>query len=363
MRRTSTKRPTRTLVVGGAGWGNVGDDLIASRIVERLTDDAHAVAVAGGRDRPSGLPDGARHLPLVGSWWSRALLVAYVVWADQVVIGGGGLLADRVEAFYRPFHRVARLAHLLHTPYRLTAVGVSTVRRDRSRRDYRWMVEHAAAVSVRDEASRDRLTATGALRPVAVEADPALWPTSVTPTRTAPSYDLVINLRPWSSGATAEQPALVTSDDVVRDVATAVEARYGDDVRIALVSMSVAAHDNDVAPLDALAARLPGAVDKVYGGNVRAIEGIVADAGAVLSMRLHLALISVAQGTPVAGLAYDEKVAQQGALHGFPSAPLDESFDAGRVDALLDQLDRAPSRTAPGGAARGTGAAARATAR
>ncbi len=172
------------------------------------------------------------HVPLFGSWRSRASLVRLIFCADEVLIGGGGLLADRVARFYRPFYRTARLAHLLRTPYRLVAVGVSTVRRSGSDADYRWMFDHAVSASVRDVESRDRVLATGARRSPAVQDDPALWRTVPVPGN-ATAYDLVVNLRPWESGDTQEERPIWSTFQIVEAVAAAINTAYRASSRVA----------------------------------------------------------------------------------------------------------------------------------
>ena len=64
----------------------------------------------GGASRPNGLPAVVEHVRLTGSWRARLAVIRQVLLADEVHIGGGGLLSDRVPDFYRPFYRVARAA-------------------------------------------------------------------------------------------------------------------------------------------------------------------------------------------------------------------------------------------------------------
>jgi len=237
----------RCLVVGGSGWGNVGDDLIADRIVSDQLARGNSVVLAGGASRPADLPAAVKHVRLIGSWRARLGVLRQVLLADEVHIGGGGLLADRVPEFYRPFYRVARLAWALRVPYRLVAVGVSTARRPETVRHYRWMFDHAVTASVRDEASHDRAVRSLTSRPPVVVDDPVLWSRS-RPRGDWPAHDVLVNLRPWDLEAHEGAASSRRTAEVVDAVAEALNSAYGPRSHVGLVSMSACSTTTTRAP-------------------------------------------------------------------------------------------------------------------
>lgn len=323
------------LIVGGAGWRNVGDDLIADRLIRRAMTAGHPVVVAGGPSRLPWLPAGVRQVALSGGTLDRVRLLGEIARAREVWIGGGGLFDDRHPAFYRPFYRVARAARLLRTPFRVTAVGVGPIRREGTAGAYRWVFEHAASATVRDEASRERIRSTESRRLPEVVSDPALWQPGAGTLEPVSRHDLLVNLRKWEYGDRTELPATTRTEAVVDAVAEALNQMYPPTATIGLVSMSAWPGDDDAGPLEALACRLRAQVSRYYGCDMAEVERLTAGAERVLSMRLHLCLLGVAHGVPTAAIAYDPKVEQQGRMHGFASVPLDGVSSASITDALV----------------------------
>lgn len=329
----------KVLIVGGAGWGNVGDDLIAHRIVNRVLEGGNEATVAGGPNMAN-FPAGVRKVSMSGSRLDRLRLVWEIARSTQVVIGGGGLFDDRVPNFYRPFARVAQLSSALRKPYVVKSVGVGPIRRQGTADAYRRVFDRATSASVRDVASRQRVLDAGARTAPDIEDDPALWPIRISRERSH-QFDLVVNLRNWELGERSEERPTKSTDDIVSAVATAINSRYGPHGRVCLVSMSTLDGDNDATALDKLAARIACHTTRVYSGRVDDVEDAIAGARAVLSMRLHLALLAKVYDVPVAAVAYDVKVSQQGERHGFPAAALTSEFDANAVVRLLSEV--APS--------------------
>lgn len=330
-----SRHKPRVVIAGGAGWGNVGDDLIADRIARRSLASGKSVTVLGGPERPS-VPDSVRHIVLDGAIRTRLAVAWEIARAEKVIIGGGGLFDDRMAEFFRPFVRVARAARIARTPYTIQAVGVGPIQRPGTARAFRAAFDHAESASVRDEASRERIRAAGARLIPDIEVDPALWP-AASPAPSSRRYDLVVNIRQWELGDRAEDRPIKSTADVVVAVADVLNSKHRG-ARIALVSMSTYESDDDSKPLSELARRLSHEVDCYYDGDLAKIESVVASASGVLSMRLHLALLGIRHGILVAGIAYDEKIAQQGRMHGFPTTPLDGHFGVMAIEELLHEI-------------------------
>jgi hypothetical protein len=109
----------------------------------------------------------------------------------------------------------------------------------------------------------------------------------------------------------------------------------GGRVRVALVHP---AHDELEGRrlVDAL-----GAADRATAGSVSGLLAALAGAHAVVSGRLHGLVLGAVAGAPVAGLAYDPKVAGFAASIGAPcaSAPADPGATGAAVAALARFLD------------------------
>lgn len=315
--------PKKVLILGGAGWKNVGDDLIAASLKEWASRDGARVRIAGG---PHTHCNAEKSLTLAGNIPSRIRLAWEILRSDYVLIGGGGLLDDRTQHFYRPFTRAAFLCRRVRTPYAFTGIGVGPIQNEESRSQYRAAAEGAHRVYVRDETSRDRLIASGVSRPIEITADPVLWG-AMPLTESGGGYDLAINLRNWH---TEENPKVgydgPTDHEVVTSVAKAVNSHFGPGSKIALVSMSGQRGDDDATILSKLEPLLAGQTETFYSCEPAEAKRALSASTVVLAMRLHACLLGAQTGSKVVGLAYDPKVAQQGSSVGFDAVPLDRLF-------------------------------------
>ncbi len=287
-----------------------------------------------------------------GTIRARIRLIAAIMSADYILIGGGGLLDDRSPSFFRPYARVAQLARVLRKPYSLVAVGVGPIRHATTAQQYRKIADGARAVLVRDSESAERLRECGVTRAVDVVSDPALW-RSVQRAGEIPRFDAAVNLRCWE-----DREGRITGlfrgglEGIVNEVAEALNQVYSADSSIALVSMSCLDGDDDSVALDLLDAKLDAITSKFYDCSLESVESVVSSSRQVISMRLHLCLIGVASGKPVVGIGYDPKIAQQGGIYGFRVVELDGSFSSHRVSGAItepfDSFDQSVQVVKPG---------------
>ncbi|MDE8585915.1 polysaccharide pyruvyl transferase family protein [Arthrobacter sp. NQ4] len=327
--------PSRVLILGGAGWKNVGDDLIACALKEWAGVDGATVKIVGG---PFPHDNAEYGLKLAGDARSRARLAWEILQADYVLIGGGGLLDDRMPNFYRPFTRAAFLCRLLKTPYAFAGIGVGPIQNEETKAAYRAAAEGAARVLVRDEMSRERLRASGVKRNIEVTPDPVLWGTT-SPAESSRRFDLAINLRNWHTNENPKVGYDGPSDtEITHSVAKAVNEVFDVSRKIALVSMSGQPGDNDAAVLATLAPMLNAETETFFDSTPAEVQTAISQASSVLAMRLHACLLGAKAGSKVLGLAYDPKVAQQGTTVGFDAIQLDGEFittGANRISQML----------------------------
>lgn len=327
--------PQKILILGGAGWTNVGDDLIAEALKEWVASADVQVRVAGG---PYAHDNAEKGLSLAGNFRSRVRLAWEIYRSDYVLIGGGGLLDDRTRQFYRPFTRAALLCRTVGTPYAFAGIGVGPIQNDESREAYRTAAEGAHRVFVRDETSRDRLVASGVTRPIDVTPDPVLWGAAPL-ARTGKGFDLAINLRNWHTAKNPKAGYEGPSDsEIIESVATAVNAVFDSGSKVALVSMSGQPGDDDSAALSKLRPLLKAETETFFDCAPAEVQRAIGASSTVLAMRLHACLLGAKMGSKVLGLAYDPKVAQQGERVGFNAIALDRHFGssgAGRMSQIL----------------------------
>lgn len=145
----------RYLLVGNYGAGNAGDEALREYFVRKFPDVHWQVVSAQPKQSElPRFPGGLRSL-LTCEWICtlRALRGA-----DGLVFGGGSLFTDSesLRACFIWF-LPAFLAHIFRKPFFLAFQGIGPFRTKLGEWLARWVVAHASFISVRDEASYERL--------------------------------------------------------------------------------------------------------------------------------------------------------------------------------------------------------------
>ena len=303
----------RLLISGYYGAGNLGDEALLAGLLQALEAAGIAPQVASldpdATTRAHGVAAVHRYRGLPRALWR----------ADAVVSGGGGLLQDvtstRSLAYYLG---VVRAARALRKPVAvfgqslgpLSPAGAARVRR----------ALEGVPLGLRDGPSLALAERLGL--PARAVADTALL--------LAP---------PARPGTTAGALVLVprAGYPTIGSVLAELGRRHladGGSVAIALVHP---AHDAPEA--DRLGAALPSAV-RVAAASVTELIAALAGARAVVSGRLHGLVLGAVAGAPVAGLAYDPKVAGFAAAIGAPLHDAPADGDARAVRAAVERLER-----------------------
>jgi polysaccharide pyruvyl transferase WcaK-like protein len=299
----------------GAGWTNLGDDALTLAIVRAVhkLDTEVGIAVAGGRFAPALIEDSTMPFIPLGNrrMRDRARFVTAVGRSSLVIVGGGGLLHDRLPRFYQPFIRTIHLARSLRRPTLLYGVGVHEPTTRDFETELRALGRMGVAVTVRDERSREILQAFGVRAEVVLDPAFALdWPAIAGPDEGAwpTSRRLIVNVRPWWHRTEIPggfDPAL--SAALFDSITGAIESFEPDEVT--LLGLSTFG-DDDRAPLARLERHLAGVcrVSLQTPRTIEALAGIYARGTGSIVMRLHAAIFSAVSRTPTVAIAYDEKV-------------------------------------------------------
>jgi polysaccharide pyruvyl transferase WcaK-like protein len=308
---------------------NAGDAAIAvatQQLIERHAPGAAVLHAAYGSDHVGDRYPGLRLVPpldaLVGTRWSGAGLdPGLVAGADLVVSQGGGFLREE----YEPWSRLDALDRVASAGTPLVLLGQTIGRFDRAlaRCIFRSVLRAAVAVVVRDPASVHHVLDLG--------ADPA---------RVVLGTDVALHLAP-RLGSSEPQPeagapiAVVLSDytverdrarrhDLAAAVLAAVTTALPDSAIDVWSSAQCAGDEQDEAIGAASVERLQAPERervRLVRTHVDAGELLVrtASAAAVVSMRLHPALLAAAQRTPALLVLDDQK---SGVFEGTPLATM-----------------------------------------
>ncbi len=162
------------ILIGNYGVANLGDEALREYFLHALPEIEWTVLSA----RPSRihelhrLPGGIRSF-LTTPWWKTVQAIRQ---SDAVVFGGGSLFTD-VESVYACvlwwLHAAA--ARLCGVPVHLAFQGIGPFKSRIGERLARWVVEHAASVSVRDRASFERVQTWSLSQKIIQTFDPVFY--------------------------------------------------------------------------------------------------------------------------------------------------------------------------------------------
>jgi polysaccharide pyruvyl transferase WcaK-like protein len=243
-------------------------------------------------------------------WNGRLRLAANVASASAVIIGGGGLLNDRIDAFYRPYSRVAMLCARTRGRVIVTSVGVYTQNETRPFvTALNRLVRTARHFTVRDIESADVTERLTGWRPTVVPDLAFSLPVQSRPD-SKPTY-IGVSVRPWwhIPPVGAVDPARY--DEFLRRLAVGLVAardRMAPGARFLLIPFQTSTIDDDRPVL----ARLAELLDCCEVARVSDVGGAIRAIGrcrAIVGMRLHSLILATLLGIPTVALDYDPKVA------------------------------------------------------
>jgi polysaccharide pyruvyl transferase WcaK-like protein len=278
--------------------------------------------------------------------------------ADLVVAGAGNVLTDlALDLFRGPvplFALYAFLADLHRIPLMLYGISAGPLSSARGRELSGWIARRAAAVTVRDEASR------ALLAELAPEAEVELLPDPVLGLEPADDQRFERALaaegiprrgaRPRLALALRDLSFLGRDRALVRDTLARLAASH----ELLFVPQCTDADCDDRAEVAALLAELPGVQAHVV--RTRHAPDVLMrfyeTAAATLAIRLHGAVFSAMAGTPVVALAYLPKV--RGFLERIGAAEGCFELDRATPELLAHALTRAAAGRDSGERLRGT---------
>lgn len=364
----------RIVVCGEVYSSNLGDQVIAHCLRYTITALDPRVEVGlldlsgrrGHRVRPASarepfkaaavgvyqrLPAFARRAVHALMWFvsgrrrARAAFATGIADARVLVVGGGQLIADNELSFPLRLDELTRCAEQLGIPILFFACGVGGTWSWMGKRAARRALNRAKGVFVRDDLSVARLRALH-MRPsvhVAQSIDPALISQHAFGVSRAGAVATTIGLGIMS-------PRVIGRHVRRRDTVNLAEVA---DCWIQVMQRLAAAgeqfrlftngSDEDREFCEAIAARGQQALGRqvevfLPSAPAEFVDQFVHYKG-VVAQRLHAAIVSVALGTPVVGLSWDDKVTSFFGQVGLPKGVVRLSRDS--IDSILETLSAA----------------------
>jgi polysaccharide pyruvyl transferase WcaK-like protein len=347
----TAKRSGGAYVIANAGgWGNIGDDAITVSLIQGIAAfrDEARFALLSGPDN-SDITASSAHAITVLSHpgpLRRTRSGLGLVTAGALVVGGGGLLQDRLPEFYRPYHRAMRIAKLCRVPLSITSVGVSPPRTSAFRSALQDLTDYASHFTVRDPASAEILSdVTGRPAPrIVPDAAFGLRVPPDPPERSATRAACVgVALRPWwhlpQMWGRADPDRFGRLLARIAGALRSVRRSVGCDFLLIPMHIGTSDDDRHVAHLLEKELSDDGYVRHApVAGVVSAIEAIQT-CDALVGMRLHSLILAAMCEVPSVAIAYDEKILR--AMDRLGRAHFVSTIDELEPEWLANSLSRA----------------------
>jgi len=269
----------RCVLVGNYGVGNLGDEALQKFFLDTFPGVEWTVMSA----RPSRpgevprLPCGFRSF--FRPWWRT--LRAYRR-ADAVVFGGGSLFTD-VESVYACllwwWH--AFVARVFRRPILIAFQGIGPFRSSLGNRLARWVVKHAVHVSVRDEASYQRVQSWNLNKEIVQTFDPV--------------YAVFANIKfeMIECSRIVLIPRANSGESFLIEASRVLDEHHGDPVRLVLLQP-----DHEEFVVQRITSLTRGLCEVVSVATVEQLITALSDALIVVSERYHGTLAALALGLP-----------------------------------------------------------------
>ncbi|MBM3464056.1 MAG: polysaccharide pyruvyl transferase CsaB [Armatimonadetes bacterium] len=327
----------KILISGYYGFGNAGDEAILAAMLQAIHAQRDDLEVCVFSDNPAltSREFGVRAV-------NRKNLFAMgmeMLSASLLLSGGGGLIQDSTGVnTIRYYMGVASLARTLGTPVMFYAQGVGPIRTQAGRGIARTAANRVQLITVRDDESRALFEEIGVTRPpIVVTADPVMALEPAPAARVdeiwkaealaGDSPVVGLSVRPWPESQGYEEAFAEAGRRIVREGA-----------RVLVIPFQ---ESQDRAVCERVAEAIGGGAHLLSDRwSATELMGVMGRLQATVAMRLHALIFSAALAVPMAGVAYDPKVAQFLARMEAPVIPLQGLSPEHLHEAARDLLER-----------------------
>jgi polysaccharide pyruvyl transferase CsaB len=316
----SMDKPGSLIIAGYFGFGNLGDELILTSMVNGLRAQKPDIAITV----LSGSPQSTQKAYKVDSiaWQDYPTIVKAISSCDLVILGGGGLFHDywgvdskailtSAHSGFAFYASVALLAAIYKKKLMLSAVGVGPIFSDQGRQLMKSIASQAELITVRDRDSQQQLINLGIPgQKITLTAD-AVFSLANTPSPKAAtpfeSILLGVSLRHWDVGIDPAkwQQEIALALDLFLDAHPTARVQF-------IPMQNSKEHFLDDYGLSRSIQR--SLRNKVRtsilprNSSIADCLSSIAQCSLFLGMRLHSIILALMNQLPVIGINYDPKV-------------------------------------------------------
>ena len=302
------KRPFKILISGYYGFNNIGDDSILIAVLDSLRNRLHDVEITVLAQNPEIIS--MKHGVRSANRKSLAAIMREVGRTNLLISGGGSLLQDvtskRSILYYLA---IMWLSLLMGKKIFIYSQGIGPINSANNRRITAWTLKRAAAIVVRDEASKELLELIGIPeKKVHVTADPVLR---------VKAADLaagkkILELEGFNAGQgdvlvgmAIREPR--THSDFVEELCSCIKrltAEYG--AKVVLIPFHFA---EDMSVIQEIDRRVSGSVVVVrHKYLTEEMLSIIGNMDILVGVRLHSLIYAAVMNVPMIAVSYDPKV-------------------------------------------------------
>lgn len=292
-----SKTPRLIALIGNYGAGNLGDNLIAQSIMQLHSDKDFFVFAANPNDFQIQSPNLKNILPLfpigIRSCLKGTFFSSYkhLKECDAVILGGGGLFQDERLLACIIWGWQFFWCRFLGKKVYLYATSVGPLHTKIGKWITKYVYNRAETLSVRDKISKEILQNIGVAQPIHITTDPVFLLQSH---KRNPSNKVFLNFRPLQSN-------IIQKKDI-RELVEYLRNTYG--FQVECIVMQSNTKEDDVQFLQSLDLSIPIHIPQSH----QELCSILKKAELVISMRLHLSIVSIMHSIPTLAINYSPKV-------------------------------------------------------
>ncbi|MEL7564780.1 MAG: polysaccharide pyruvyl transferase CsaB [Dehalobacterium sp.] len=292
----------KVVLSGYYGFNNIGDEAVLASIIQSLQKEIPDVIITVLSNEP--VKTEKQYGVKSVNRWRLEQIITVLRDCDLFISGGGSLLQDvtgKKSILY--YLALIYLARMWKKPVMIYAQGIGPVMRPWARKLMGRVLNKVDLITVRDEASRDDLTAVGVSHPpLVVTVDPVMgWeepqgkmlPEGLQNLNWDEEKFIGISLRHWPGLNTAELADLC--DHLVRQKLNVIflPFHFPGDISVCRDVAKLMKEESYLVKDNLSPAEMMNVVGKMH---------------LVIGMRLHALIMAGAQGVPFVSISYDPKV-------------------------------------------------------
>ena len=285
---------------GYYGFDNVGDEAILLSIIHALKKWQPDVKITVLSNNPPAT-EKTYGVQAINRWKMKEVRTV-LKQADGLISGGGSLMQDQTGMKSIPYYAgIIKIAQWLKKPVFIYTQGMGPIHKGINKFIVKNAFNKAAAITVRDEASKVLLEEIGVTKSVSIVPDPVIGLESSNfdcewlKKQTFKDTFITVSVRDWPSSVAFKEKIADSLDRLVRNGQHVIFVpMHGEhDAKSSAEVAAMMQEKSTIAPADL---------------SIEEKIAVIGQSDLLIGMRLHSLIFSAIQYTPFIALSYDPKI-------------------------------------------------------